>query len=196
MCVSADESYLTNGYLDSPIDWIPGMRNIRLRDLPSFVRTTNPHDIMLNFDNEEAQNAHKAWGVILNTYDELEYDVVQALKPMFSHLYTIGSLSTLTSQIPDKRLKSIESNLWKEDNDCLEWLDRKETMSVLYVNFGSITVVTAQQLREFAWGLANTNHPFLWVIRPDLVRGDSAVLPQEFLQETQGRYVISDLLLQ
>lgn len=187
MCVFADESYLTNGYLDSPIDWIPGMRNIRLRDLPSFVRTTNPHDIMLNFDNEEAHNAHKAWGVILNTYDELEYDVVQALKPMFSHLYTIGSLSTLTSQIPDKRLKSIESNLWKEDNDCLEWLDRKETMSVLYVNFGSITVVTAQQLREFAWGLANTNHPFLWVIRPDLVRGDSAVLPEEFLQETQGR---------
>lgn len=187
MNLCADESYLTNGYLDSPIDWIPGMKNIRLKDLPSFIRTTNPDDIMLNFDNEEAQNTHRAWGVILNTFDELEHDVVEALKQMFSHLYTVGSLSTLTSQIPHKGLKSIESNLWKEDTDCLEWLDGKETASVVYVNFGSITVVTAQQLSEFAWGLANSNHPFLWVIRPDLVRGDFALLPKEFLQETQGR---------
>lgn len=33
----ADESYLTNGYLDTVIDWIPGMKDIRLKDLPSLI---------------------------------------------------------------------------------------------------------------------------------------------------------------
>lgn len=33
-------------------------------------------------------------------------------------------------------------------------------------------MVTADQLREFAWGLKNSGFPFLWMMRPDLVRGD------------------------
>ncbi|KAF3969825.1 hypothetical protein CMV_006423 [Castanea mollissima] len=44
-----DASYLTNGYLETVIDWIPGMKNIRLKDIPSFVRTTDENDIMFNF---------------------------------------------------------------------------------------------------------------------------------------------------
>ncbi|MQL74390.1 hypothetical protein Taro_006753 [Colocasia esculenta] len=56
--------------------------------------------------------------------------------------------------------------------------------SVLYVNFGSITVFTAQQLVEFALGLADSGQPFLWVIRPDLV---AAVLPESVFEETAGR---------
>ncbi|XP_073265963.1 7-deoxyloganetin glucosyltransferase-like isoform X2 [Populus alba] len=44
-----DESFLSNGYLDKVVDWIPGMRDIRLRDLPSFVRTTDPNDLMFKY---------------------------------------------------------------------------------------------------------------------------------------------------
>ncbi|XP_019091383.1 PREDICTED: UDP-glycosyltransferase 85A2-like [Camelina sativa] len=44
-----DESYLTKEHLDTKIDWIPSMGNLRLKDIPSFIRTTNPDDIMLNF---------------------------------------------------------------------------------------------------------------------------------------------------
>ncbi|KAI6668900.1 hypothetical protein NL676_003785, partial [Syzygium grande] len=39
-----DESYLSNGYLDTSIDWIPGMKNMRLRDMPSCCRITDPDD--------------------------------------------------------------------------------------------------------------------------------------------------------
>ncbi|KAI3756131.1 hypothetical protein L1987_55945 [Smallanthus sonchifolius] len=35
--IFADEVYLTNGYLDMQIDWIPGMKGIRLKDLPDLV---------------------------------------------------------------------------------------------------------------------------------------------------------------
>ncbi|XP_039125950.1 7-deoxyloganetin glucosyltransferase-like isoform X1 [Dioscorea cayenensis subsp. rotundata] len=186
-----DESYLSNGYLETSIGWIPGMKDMRLKDFPSFIRTTNRDDIMLNFDGGEAQNAYKAWGVIINTYYELEKDVIDAMKLMFPHLYTIGPLFRFASQIDDEKMKSIGSNLWKEDTTCIDWLDKQKVGSVVYVNFGSITVMTKEQLGEFAWGLANSKHPFLWVIRPDLVAGEKAMLPEGFIEETKGRGVMA-----
>ncbi|KAI3798821.1 hypothetical protein L1987_34100 [Smallanthus sonchifolius] len=74
----------------------------------------------------------------------------------------------------------------KEETKCLEWLDSKEPNSVVYVNFGSVTVMTPEQLVEFSWGLANSNQAFLWVIRPDLVYGDSRILQPEFLEGTKN----------
>ncbi|KAH6757437.1 UDP-glucosyl transferase 85A2 [Perilla frutescens var. hirtella] len=63
--------------------------------------------------------------------------------------------------------------------------------SVVYVNFGSITVMTPHQLTEFAWGLANTNRAFLWIIRPDLVSADRKVLPPNFVEVTRERGLIA-----
>ncbi|XP_042495907.1 7-deoxyloganetin glucosyltransferase-like [Macadamia integrifolia] len=186
-----DASYLLNGYLDTPLDWIPGMNGIRLKDIPTFVRTTNPDDVMLNFVKGEVGRAYKASAIILNTFEILEKDVVDALSTMLPRVYTIGPLPLMLDQIKDDRLSSIGSNLWKEESECLEWLDSKEPSSVVYVNFGSITVMTPQQLVEFAWGLSNSNHTFLWIIRPDLVEGDSAVLPSEFVSQTKERGMLS-----
>ncbi|KAL5992477.1 hypothetical protein ACLOJK_013396 [Asimina triloba] len=190
-----DSSYLTNGYLDTVMDGIPGLKNMRLWDFPSFLRATagryDSDYMLLNYDSEEAQNAPKAWGVFLNTVYDLEREAVDALRLSLPRVYTIGSLSNLVDEIPPNNpSKSFESSLWKEDTECLKWLDTKEAGSVVYVNFGSIAVMTAQQLSEFAWGLANSKCPFLWVIRPDLVRGDSAMVPQDFIDETKDRCLI------
>ncbi|RZC62315.1 hypothetical protein C5167_024102 [Papaver somniferum] len=137
-----DESCLTNGYLETIVDSIPGFNNIRLMDFPAFVRTTDPNDKMVDYLVGETENATKSSGIILNTFDELENEVVDAMRT-------------------------------------------KEPNSVVYVNFGSIIVMTTQQLVEFAWGLDNSKQNFLWVIRPDLVQGDSAMLPAEFIEETK-----------
>ncbi|KAF6145567.1 hypothetical protein GIB67_037600 [Kingdonia uniflora] len=188
-----DETQLTNGYLDAPIDWIPGMRDIRLRDIPSFIRTTDPNDIMVNYLVGEVGRAYKASAIILNTFDIIENELLNAIK---THLplppiYTIGPLQLPHSPTPKNGLNSIGSSLWKEDPECLNWLDSKQPNSVVYVNFGSITVMTSQQLVEFAWGLANSKRTFLWVIRPDLVLGDSAVLPPDFATETKNRSLLA-----
>ncbi|KAB1213207.1 UDP-glycosyltransferase 85A1 [Morella rubra] len=55
----------------------------------------------------------------------------------------------------------------------------------------SLAVLTPRQLSEFGWGLANSKHPFLWIIRPDLVVGESAILPSEFEVETKERGLIA-----
>jgi len=44
---------------------------------------------------------------------------------------------------------------------------------------------------EFAWGLANSKKPFLWIIRPDLVIGGSMILSSEFVNETRDRSLIA-----
>ncbi|XVF64793.1 hypothetical protein PTKIN_Ptkin09bG0195400 [Pterospermum kingtungense] len=187
-----DESYLTNGYLDGVIDWIPAMKGVRLRDLPTFIRTTDPNFVMLDFILVETERARKASAIILNTFDDLEHEVLDALTSMLPPVYSVGPVHlVLKSHVHESDTKRLETNLWKEDSKCLQWLDSKEPDSVVYVNFGSITVMTADQLTEFAWGLANSHQAFLWVIRPDLVGGESAIVPAEFVAKIKDRGLLT-----
>ncbi|CAK9309184.1 unnamed protein product [Citrullus colocynthis] len=186
-----DASYLTNGYLEKTVEWTKGMENIRLRDLPSFLRTTNPNDIILNFVIQFLKRCKEASAIVLNTYDVLEEDVLETLSSFNPLLCTIGPLHMMVKQIEDEKVRAIGSNLWAEESECIDWLNSNEPNSVVYVNFGSITVMTSEQLIEFAWGLANSNKPFLWIIRPDLVVEDSAILPAEFVTQTKERSMLS-----
>ncbi|KAL7245822.1 hypothetical protein ACSBR2_001037 [Camellia fascicularis] len=190
-----DASYLTNGYLDTAIDWIPGMKDIRLKDLPTFFQTTDPNDEIFNLSMESAESASQASALGLHTFDALEQDVLGALSSIFPHIYTIGPLQLLLNQHVSPKeqdhLASLGCNLWKEEPKCLQWLDSREPGSVVYVNFGSLAVMSLQHLVEFAWGLANSNHYFLWIIRSDLVIGESAILPPEFEADTKERGLIA-----
>ncbi|KAK9050827.1 hypothetical protein SSX86_030201 [Deinandra increscens subsp. villosa] len=187
-----DPSYLRNGYLDTVLDFIPTMSGIRLKDIPPFVRILNPgDDFMVGFSDRELYRARSATGIIFNTFNALDCDALDTLSITFPNCYGIGPLHLLENNIVDNSLDSIKYNLWKEDPQCLKSLDAKEPNSVIYVNFGSITVMTHEQLVEFCWGLAKSNHSFLWIIRPNLVIGDSAVLPQEFLAETSDRGLLT-----
>jgi UDP:flavonoid glycosyltransferase YjiC (YdhE family) len=163
------------------------MKNIRFKDLPSFIRTTDTNETMFNFMGSEARNCLNSSTIIFNTFDEFEYEVLEAISAIFSRIYNIGPLPLLGRHVPDSQLKSLSSSLWKEDSKCLQWLDKWEPKSIVYVNYGSVTVMTQQHLKEFAWGLANSKHPFLWIVRPDVVMGDSAILPEEFFEETKDR---------
>ncbi|KAM0936934.1 putative 7-deoxyloganetin glucosyltransferase [Dioscorea sansibarensis] len=174
------QSDLTNGYLETKLDWMVGMKNMRLKDLPTFMRTTDINDIVLNYVLRDFERIPKASALIINTVKDIDLHILQTMSSILTMpVYPIGPLSLLTGKLPGSPLSSIGSNLWKEDMSCLEWLEGKDASSVVYVNFGSITVMANKQMVEFAWGLANSGHDFLWVTRPDLVRGDNAVLSQE-----------------
>ncbi|XP_075659249.1 7-deoxyloganetin glucosyltransferase-like [Castanea sativa] len=153
--------------------------------------TTDENDFMFNFFIRETESVSRASAVILNTFDLFEKDVLDALSNMLPCLYTIGPLVSFVDQIKDNNLESIGSNLWKQEPGCVEWLNSKEPNSIVYVNYGSITIMTPRQLIEFAWGLANSEKHFLWIIRPDLVRGDSAIIPPEFVTETKNRGMLA-----
>lgn len=185
-----ESSYLTNGYLDTVVEWIPGMKNMRLRDLCGFIRTTDPNDTMFSAMMFAVESGAKASANIVNTFSELEPDALEALKGALPRLYPIGPIHLLLNQLqvrPENPTQFFDLNFWKEEPECLRWLDSKAPNSVVYVNFGSITVLTAEQLMEFAWGLANSQRDFLWVIRRDLAPGESVVFSPEFEAATRGR---------
>jgi len=181
-----DAKQLTNEYLDTPVEDVPGLRNMRFRDFPSFIRCPASDDYMLHFSLGIAERAIGASAVIFNTFQDLEGEAVAAMEALgLPKVYTIGPLPLMAPS------SSISMSLWKQQEECLPWLDGKEPDSVVYVNFGSITVMTNEQLVEFAWGLAKSGRHFLWIIRPDLVRGDAAVLPPEFSAETVERGLVA-----
>ncbi|KAF3445111.1 hypothetical protein FNV43_RR14804 [Rhamnella rubrinervis] len=187
-----DESSDENIYLDKVVDWIPGMKDMHVRDLPSFCWTRNTKDdFWCNFSMEAVENAHEASAVVFHTLYTLEQDILDAISPMFPKLFAIGPLQLLLNQVPEDPLEPVKYSLWKEESECLQWLDTKEPNSVVYVNFGSIAVISPQFLVEFGMGLANSKHHFLWIIRPDLVEGEPATLPPDFVNETKGRGLIA-----
>ncbi|XP_059435733.1 7-deoxyloganetin glucosyltransferase-like [Corylus avellana] len=107
------------------VDWIPSMRDIHLRDLPIYVRTTNPNDVIFKFAIDAVDSAPKASGVVILTFDALDQDVLDALSPMFPRIHAIGPLQLLLNYLPNDRLKLIGYNLWKEETECLHWLNTK-----------------------------------------------------------------------
>ncbi|XP_059287946.1 7-deoxyloganetin glucosyltransferase-like [Lycium ferocissimum] len=186
-----DASDLTNGYLETTLDFIPGMKDIRLRDLPTFFRTTNPDEYMIKFVLQETERSRKASAIVLNTFETLESEVLESLRTLLPPVYSIGPLNLLIKDVDDENLKGLRSSLWKEEPECIQWLDTKEPNSIVYVNFGSITVMTPNQLIEFAWGLANSKQEFLWIIRPDIVSSYESILPPEFVEETKNRGMLA-----
>ncbi|CAN6243942.1 unnamed protein product [Urochloa humidicola] len=182
-----DESFLKNGYLDMTIiDWIPGVPPIALGDVSSFVRTTDPDDFGLAFAESELSSCTKAGALILNTFESLDADVLAALRSEYAHVYTVGPLGSLLQNAAiaadgNSTDSSTGLSLWKQDAECLSWLDTQAPGSIVYVNFGSHTVMTLEQVAEFAWGLRTSDHRFLWSIRDDAMR--NRALPPAFVAE-------------
>ncbi|KAF8774959.1 hypothetical protein HU200_005006 [Digitaria exilis] len=183
-----------------------------------FVRTTDPDDFSLWFNDTEANNLTKAGALILNTFDALDPAGLAALRAEFPRVFTVGPLGLLLRRcldVVDDSSSSTSSSIsaagdtlaggelmtsmspWKHDTACIAWLDTQQPGTVVYANFGSLVVLTADQLAEFAWGLAATGRPFLLVVREDLVvsvsgagdGGGATSLPPDFLSATaaEGR---------
>ncbi|PIM97790.1 UDP-glucuronosyl and UDP-glucosyl transferase [Handroanthus impetiginosus] len=185
-----DSNYLTDGTLDTPVDWLPGLKNFQLRHIPTFIRTTDPNDLMLDIVKGEVEATSKASAIILHTFHDLEREVLNIISPFFPPIYSIGPLELLVNQISDKKLESINCSLWKQEPESIKWLDSKEQNSVLYVNFGSIAVMTENDILELAMGLKQSEKNFLWVIRPNMVKGKAAILPLDFVDEIKDRGLI------
>ncbi|KAK9066812.1 hypothetical protein SSX86_014135 [Deinandra increscens subsp. villosa] len=191
-----DESYLTNGFLDTTIDWIPGMEGIRLKDFNTISRTTNLNHGLFTFCLKCTNNSHNVSHNIFHTFDDLEPGIVNTLSSMYPNVYTVGPMQLLLNQTPEEEKQTEMSDfsaysVWKEDSGCLQWLQSKEPNSVIYVNYGSHTMMSLQDVIEFSWGLINSGHYFLWIIRSDVVKGESVVLPPEFEEHVKSKGFIA-----
>ncbi|GJN23602.1 hypothetical protein PR202_gb11266 [Eleusine coracana subsp. coracana] len=125
-------------------------------------------------------------GLILNTFDALEGRELAGLRRDLSiPVFDVGPLHVLSP--------AADSSLLRQDASCVAWLDAWPTDSVLYVSFGSLASMSPRDLVETAWGLAASGVPFLWVLRPGLVKGEQQQqLPDGFEAATRGRGLMVD----
>ncbi|CDO99846.1 unnamed protein product [Coffea canephora] len=153
--------------MDKLLSSVPGLERFRMRDLPSFCRTSNLADPGFQVVISETLQNLKADGLLLNTFEDLEESALSHIRTHIPKLYTVGPLhahlKAREASSPALQQPS-SSSLWKEDRSCMAWLDRKPRNSVIYVSFGSMTVLTRNQLFEFWHGLVNSGKPFLWEV--------------------------------
>ncbi|CAI0413621.1 unnamed protein product, partial [Linum tenue] len=114
-----------------------------------------------------------------------DQEVLQSLSLTFPPIYTLGPLHLLKGQ--EIGLEYLQLNLWREETGCLEWLDQKVPDPVVYVNFGSTTVMTSHQLVEFAWGLASSNKNFFVITRTEIERLVEELMDGEKAKEVKKR---------
>lgn len=186
--IEAGEIPFQGDDLDAPIQSVPGMEGfLRRRDLPSFCRTTDLNDPVIQLAMRECQQVPRSRGLILNTFEDLDGPVLSHLRSLCPNLYPVGPLHThLKTRLETQSTPPPASSdsLWQEDKSCMAWLDAQPSRSVIYVSIGSLAMMSMEQLVEFWHGLVNSGVRFLWVRRPNSIVGeDSAGQIQEELSE-------------
>ena len=74
---------------------------------------------------ETVERAPTASGIVVQTFDTSEQDVLDSFLPMLPHVYAIGPLQSLLIHLSNDPLKSIRYSLWEEETECLHWLNSK-----------------------------------------------------------------------
>ncbi|MCL7026552.1 hypothetical protein MKW94_011625 [Papaver nudicaule] len=172
--------YYYNGYKDVisnnnndpsyPID-LPNLPLLTCKDIPTFFLPTNLYTFALPLFEKQFEvfeEESKPVKVLVNTFDELESDALRAVDVSKISLIPIGPLipsAFLDGQ--DLSDKSFGGDLVSvaTTDEYKDWLDSKEEGSVIYVSFGSVSVLERQQMEEIFRGLTECGFPYLWVCR-------------------------------
>ncbi|KAF6169345.1 hypothetical protein GIB67_016515 [Kingdonia uniflora] len=127
---------------------------LRAPTVPSMGLESGRFPVILRLILGQVSNIEKVDWVRFNSFDELEDEVAKELTKRYS-VKTIRS--TVPSMYLDKHLEDdidYGFNLFKPYKDfCLNWLNTKETRSMVYVSFWSVAVLNAEQMEELAWWL-------------------------------------------
>ncbi|KAL5568952.1 hypothetical protein UlMin_025527 [Ulmus minor] len=180
--------------MDRLIKSVPGMESfLRCRDLPGSCRESDTTDPLLHFVYRETNQSPRANALILNTFEDLDGPIISYIRTKCPKPYTVGPLHLHLKLRLDKNettsSQSSANNLFEVDRSCMTWLEAQPPKSVIYVSFGSVAVVTKDDLMEIWHGLVNSNKRFLWVIRPGLVVGEGGEdhIPAELMEATRER---------
>ncbi|XP_059627099.1 7-deoxyloganetic acid glucosyltransferase-like [Cornus florida] len=175
--IEAGEFPFKGNNLDTPIKSVPGMESfLRRRDLPDFCRSGDISGTQVQICLSETKQLPRAYGIILNTFQDLEETTLSHIRSLCPNVYSIGPIhnlhkAKLAEETTPSTLASSNSFL-EEDRDCMTWLDAQPLRSVVYVSFGILSLTTRDDLMEFWHGLVNSGKKFLWVIRTNAVAGE------------------------
>ncbi|KAF5463143.1 hypothetical protein F2P56_019082 [Juglans regia] len=151
--------------------------------------------ILDGFDHENASGvsdwfrvitvASGAEAVATKTCMEIEAEWVKLLGDLYEMpVIPVGLLPPSAQESGNER-----DSTW---DMIVEWLDKREKGSVVFIAFGSEVQPSQQDFIELALGIEQSGLPFFWVLRKqsDSVAGDSVELPEGFEVRTKDRGVV------
>jgi len=157
------------------LPWAPGFND-------------SQQEFIFHFINRYMERVREIDWVIFNSFHHLEAPAISDLVQKGASVYPIGPLIPSTALL-NSNSEGIEleirTGFWVEEEECLDWLDKQSTRSVIYVSFGSLSVLSEAQFQQLALGLEATERPFLWVVRSDLLEGSEGTFPPGFLERMQ-----------
>ncbi|CAA7042111.1 unnamed protein product [Microthlaspi erraticum] len=143
---------------------VPGILDRVEFTKPQIPVETNASGDWKEFLDELVEAENTSYGVIANTFQELEPAYVKEYKEArLGKVWSIGPVSLCNKVGTDKAERGSKAAI--DQDECIRWLDHKEEGSVLYVCFGSICNLPLSQLKELGLGLEKSQRPFIWVIR-------------------------------
>lgn len=151
---------------------LPGLPlSLSSRDLPSFLLEScpTPYSLMRSFFEEQFKDLDVETNqtVLVNSFEELEPEAMRAFENL--NMISIGPL--IPSDFLDKKDPTEDNkfggqtHIFQPSDGCVEWLDSKAEMSVVYVSFGSLCALSKVQMEEIARAMLDCEFSFLWVIK-------------------------------
>ncbi|KAI3987114.1 hypothetical protein MKX01_036904 [Papaver californicum] len=146
---------------------VPELPPLRVKDLPT-IKIKDP-ELLYELVIQMIERTKSSSGLIFNSFESLKHLALDTIRQDFRGvpIFPIGPFH--------KWSPASSSSTFTEDQSCMPWLDEQAPKSVIYVSFGSLADMEETELVETAWGFVNSGHPFLWVVRPGLVRSSSTV---------------------
>ncbi|GLJ48705.1 hypothetical protein SUGI_1027190 [Cryptomeria japonica] len=159
------------------VKYLASMPPLYSANLPWLIGSKADKEFRFQFWVRNMNRLRKLKWVLCNSFHDLELPILN----MFPEEVGMCPIGPFISNLPREKTTNNQS-LWREEFECLDWLDKHSSKSVIYVSFGSIAILNERQLEELALGLEATKQPFLWVVRSDLMDRKQAVFPSGFLK--------------
>ncbi|KAF8644708.1 hypothetical protein HU200_066374 [Digitaria exilis] len=156
---------------DEPVRGVAGMDAglLRRRDLPR-VAPSDPDPVaVLRAVAATAARCAESRALILNTSTSMEAASVASIAAQVrGEVFAVGPLHATPAAAAEREV----AGAGEEGGDCTAWLDGHADRSVVYMNLRSLTMVSRTELDELLHGLVDAGHPFLCVLRRDMVLDD------------------------
>ncbi|KAK2352601.1 hydroquinone glucosyltransferase [Trifolium repens] len=179
--------------LPNPIK-LPGCVPLHGRDLFAHLQDKSSQDYKHFL--QLVKPLSNADGILVNSFLEMERGPIKALNEEASvkgnpYVYPVGPI-----------IQTVTSSGDADGLECLSWLDKQQSCSILYVSFGSGGTLSQEQIVELALGLELSNHKFLRVVRSPNSSANAAYLstqndvyplqflPFGFLEITKGKGLV------
>ncbi|ONH91691.1 hypothetical protein PRUPE_8G130400 [Prunus persica] len=136
----------------------------------------NSESIMTKLFKESRESEERSYGIIVNSFYELEPDFADHYRNVFGRkAWHIGPI------------RGMEASL--DEHECLNWLNSKKPNSVVYICFGSQTNFADVELLEIALRLEASGQEFIWVVKKEKKEKDEW-LPEGFESRVEGKGLI------